>query len=75
MAKQISYDAVETQNGMALVAVLSVSSKSDVSRPEEIRAAASLLERDLAEQEMAAILNYLKSQSDIVIGKDLLSRD
>jgi peptidyl-prolyl cis-trans isomerase D len=72
VSAQISYDTVETQNGIALVAVASVSSKSDASRPEELQAAASLLEGDLAEQEMVAVLNYLKSQSDIVIGKDQL---
>ena len=72
VSAQTSYDTVETQNGIALVAVASVSSKSDASRPEELQAAASLLEGDLAEQEMVAVLNYLKSQSDIVIGKDQL---
>lgn len=70
-AQQISYDTVETQNGIALIAVSSVANKPDASRPEEIQAAASLLEGDLAEQEMAAVLNYLKSQSDIEIAKDL----
>lgn len=69
--QQISFDTVETQNGVALVAVASVVNKPDASRPEEIQAAASLLEGDLAEQEMAAVLNYLKSQSDISIDKDL----
>jgi peptidyl-prolyl cis-trans isomerase D len=71
-AGQISYDTVEAQNGVALVAVLSVSTKTEGSLPEEIQAAGSLLEGDMAEQEMTAVLNYLKSQSDIVIGKDLL---
>lgn len=71
-AGQVSYDTVEAQNGVALVAVLAVSTQAQEARPEELQAAGSLLEGDLAEQEMTAVLNYLKSQSDIVIGKDLL---
>jgi peptidyl-prolyl cis-trans isomerase D len=72
VAQQLSYDTVETQNGIALIAVASVSSKQDASKPETIQAAASLLEGDLAQQEIEAVLNYLKSKSDITLGKDLL---
>ena len=70
-SQQASYDTVEIQNGIALIAVNSISNTQDVSRPEELLAAASLLEGDIAEQEMTAVLNYLKSQSDIVMATDL----
>ena len=70
-SQQASYDTVEIQNGIALIAVNSISNTQDVSRPEEVLAAASLLEGDIAEQEMTAVLNYLKSQSDIVMATDL----
>ena len=72
LANNPAYDTVETQNGIALIAVLDVASATATAKPEDIQAAASLIESDLGEQEMAAMLNYLKSESDIVLGKDPL---
>jgi peptidyl-prolyl cis-trans isomerase D len=66
-----SYDTVELADGIALVAVHAVAEGQLSTQPEALQAAARNLSADIAARELLSVMNYLKSESDVVIGKDL----
>lgn len=72
-AGKASYDTVELDNGVALVALSAVTEGQVAASPEELQAAARMLNVDTSTREMLAVMNYLKSQANVVISKDAMN--
>ena len=65
------YDILELSNGIAVIALHEVKAATEASKPAELQMARQQLETNISNQEMSAMLDYLRDQSDIMTGKDL----
>jgi len=66
-----SYKSVELHDGIAVVSVNSVNESPAENKGEDLLAIEKQLEADISNQEMSSILDYLKSQSEIIKAKEL----
>lgn len=65
------YQVVDLRNGVAVIALNSVENSTEQPKAEEMQALAKDIEMELSSQEMMAVIDYLKSQSDIIESKNL----
>ncbi|MDH5571273.1 MAG: SurA N-terminal domain-containing protein [Gammaproteobacteria bacterium] len=70
-AAKAEFKTVELVDGVALIALNAVHESTEAAKPEDMQALAKELESGLSNQEILAVLDYLKSQSDIVTAKNL----
>ena len=70
-ANSTAYESVELTGDVAVVAMSDVKDISNDPKPEDLQAVQAQLQSFVANQEMTAVLDYLKSQSEIVTAKDL----
>ena len=70
-AGNVVYKTVDLMNGVAVIALNSVAESKVQDNAEKLQAIAKNIEMDLSNQEMTAVINFIKSQSDIIESKNL----
>ena len=65
------FDTMELADGVALVVLNAVHDSTEAAKPEDMQALSRELESAISNQEILAVLNYLKSQADVVTAKNL----
>lgn len=65
------FDSVELASDVAVVALSSVKDPQADAKPEQLKMIQAQLRPMVSSQEMVAFIDYLKSQSEIITGKDL----
>jgi len=70
-AGKIEYKTVDLMNGVAVIALNSVSASEARTSTDELQAISKNIEMDLSDQEMTAVINFIKSQADVIESKNL----
>lgn len=69
---QAAYETVELADAVAVIILAKVANAKDAGTAESLKAIEQQIESSIANQELTAVIEYLKSQSDITIANDLL---
>jgi len=70
-AGKVEYKTVDLMNGVAVIALNSVSASEAQTSTDELQAISKNIEMDLSNQEMTAVINFIKSQADVIENKNL----
>lgn len=68
---ETEYDSIELTNGVAVIALYDVREASSGPGAEKLQATLAEVQPIVSNQEMTAMLEYIRSRSEIVIAKDL----